>query len=542
MSTQSIEFYNGEIVDGTGSRSYTGNVLVRNGRIQEISKMRIGADQEIDLQGKYLTPGFIDMHSHSDLRLLNRPRAPEKLTQGVTTEVLGQDGVSVAPIPSDLEKEWQSRIQPLNGAYDLPWPWNTIRQYLNEVEKACPAVNCAYYAPHGNLRSLHAGFDDRELEAYEQELLEIDLDVAIEHGAFGMSTGMIYPPSSYGSEEELEALAKTLAARGSFMISHIWNETDRVVESVKRYLDMCNRAGCHAHVSHLKIGDKQNWGRADEILSLFDLAEQRGQRVSFDQYPYTAGSTMLTALLPPWARNGTSETVLSRLRDPQLRTDMEDDINSPGNWENLVRAAGGWENILITNTSSGEYEGKTVADIAESRDSNPIDIVCDILLQENLNVTIADFVMCEKDIKNFLTDHRGSICTDGIFGGKPHPRAIGTFPRIIERYVQDHSVISIEEAIYKAAGHPADILGLTDRGYIKEGYVADLVVFDIEQITERPTYKNPNQLTTDFDYVLVGGEVAVKDGHLTGKRNGQVLRSTEEWNAPTRPRISRANR
>ncbi|WP_135822097.1 N-acyl-D-amino-acid deacylase family protein [Halostella litorea] len=563
----SIEFRNARVLDGSGRPPFSAHVLVADGRVRRVGEDPAGADREVDLDGSYLAPGFVDMHAHSELRLFDHPGAAEKLTQGITTEVLGQDGVSVAPVPADLKAEWAERVASLDGTFDGTWPWNDVGGYLDELDAASPAVNCAYYAPHGNLRSLLTGFEDRPVgtenvaaAGTNREItvggtraeaghgaapgalgvLQTELDAAIDQGAFGMSKGMIYPPSSYAREDELEALAETLAARDSFMVSHVWNETDRVVESIERYLDICRRAGCHAHVSHLKVGGEANWGDSEAVLDLFDEAEAAGQRVTFDQYPYTAGSTMLTALLPPWARQGDSEDILDRLEVPGTVEEIAADIDAPGEWENLARAAGTWDNILVTRTGSGDHQGETIASIADERGLDPVPAMCGLLVEEELDVTMADFIMAEEDIQRFLADGRGTFCTDGIFGGKPHPRVLGSFGRILERYVRERDVLSPAAMARKAAGHPADILGLDDRGYVREGYVADLVAFDLEAVSANATYEEPLQYTGGFEFVLVGGRVAVEDGESTGVRNGDVLRSTEEWGGETRPTLDRS--
>jgi N-acyl-D-amino-acid deacylase len=376
---------------------------------------------------------------------------------------------------------------------------------------------------------------DRDTAPGELDAIRQELELALQEGAFGMSKGMIYPPSSYARDDELVALADTLAERDSFIISHVWNETDRVVESIDRYLDICRRGGCHAHVSHLKVGGQQNWGNSEAVLELFDDAVDRGQRVTFDQYPYTAGSTMLTALLPPWARQGESDDIIDRLRSGDRRARIADDISQPGEWENLAYAAGSWDNILVTRTGSGRHQGDTIADIAAEMGREPVDAMCELLVAEDLDVTMADFVMAEEDIERFLADDRGTFCTDGIFGGKPHPRAIGTFGRILERYVRERDVLSPELMAYKAAANPADILGLRDRGYVREGYIADLVAFDLDSVSANATYEDPLQYTEGMEYVLVGGEIAVRNGEPTGERNGAVLRSYEEWGGAARP-------
>ncbi|WP_330633499.1 N-acyl-D-amino-acid deacylase family protein [Halocatena halophila] len=537
----SIEFQNATVCDGSGGPRFTANVTVTDGIIQRIGTDPGNGDRVIDLDGSVLAPGFIDMHAHSDLRLFEHPEATEKLTQGITTEVLGQDGVSVAPTPASLRSEWAERVQSLDGALDEEWPWTTTGEYLDRLGAATPAVNAAYYAPHGNLRSHVAGFEDRPLDDDELSQGEALLNVALDEGAFGLSTGMIYPPSSYGRDDELEALGAVLAERDSFMISHVWNETDRVIESIDRYLTLCDRAGCHAHISHLKVGGQQNWGAATKIIELIDCALENDQRVTFDQYPYTAGSTTLTALLPPWARQGETPEILERLRSTTTRERIAESINGDGDWENLARAAGSWENILITDTKSGQWQGTTIEAMAASMDREPVDALCELLLQEELDVTMADFIMDEGDIEQFIQDMRGTFCTDGIFGGKPHPRAIGTVGRLIDRYVTERETLSLEAFVAKAAGTPADILGLQDRGFVREGYVADLVVFDPDAVHTGATFEKPWQLTEGFEYVVVGGTIVLEDETPTGERTGTVLRSTTEWDGRSRPTLHRTN-
>ncbi|WP_066413977.1 N-acyl-D-amino-acid deacylase family protein [Halorubrum aethiopicum] len=536
--TENVEFRGATVYDGSGGPAIEANVRVVDGRIDEVSADPIGAERVIDVDGGALSPGFVDMHAHSELRLLDRPEAVEKVTQGVTLEVLGQDGVSVAPVPEGRRGEWARRVRTLLGTHES-WEWRTTDGFLDALERAGPAVNCAYYAPHGNLRSLAAGFEDRPLEPAELERVADTLEAAIDGGAFALSTGMIYPPSSYGSDGELEALGERLATRDSFMVSHVWNESDEVVESIDRFVRLCESAGCQPHVSHLKVAGEDNWGASEEVLEVFDAANERGVRVTFDQYPWTAGSTMLTALLPPWARTGETDEIRERLTDPDARDRIRRDIESgDGDWENLAKAAGSWENVLITDTGSGRAEGETVAGIAAERDADPIDAICDLLVEEDLDVTMADFVMDDEDIDRFLSDPRGTICTDGIFGGKPHPRAVGTYPRLLERYVRDREVLPLEDAVYKAAGHPADVLGLPDRGRVFEGYVADLVVFDPDRVRSNATFNDPMRLSDGIEHVLIGGEFVVEDGDPTGNRPGRVLRSVEEWEDPRRPDLS----
>ncbi|ODR80240.1 urease [Haladaptatus sp. W1] len=530
-----IEFRNARVYDGSGGSPTKRCIQITDGRIERVGQEPIGDGQAIDLSGAAVAPGFIDMHAHSELHLFEHPNASEKLTQGITLEILGQDGISVAPIPQGTQDEWANRLQSLLGTKD-EWNWQSVEGFLDALEALSPAVNCAYYTPHGNLRSLVAGFEDRPLTDDELGRICDVLDTAIDAGAFAMSKGMIYPPSSHGHDSELESLGKILASRDTFMVSHVWNESDRVVESIDRFVSLCERAGCQPHVSHLKVAGEENWGRSEEILSLFDDANERGVHVTFDQYPWTAGSTMLTALLPPWTRAGETDAVTSRLADPESRERIQADIESDdGEWENLAKSAGSWDNILITATDSGRAEGKTLAELSVERKVGPVEAMCDLLVEEDLAVTMADFVMDDVDIERFLADERGTICTDGIFGGKPHPRAVGTYPRLLGRYVRERDSLSLSTAIYKAAGHPADVLGLPDRGRVWEGYVADLVIFEPERVQSNATYDNPMIFSDGIKHVLVNGEFVIENGEPTGVRSGSVLRSTDEWDGTNRP-------
>lgn len=534
MTRSSFDFRNATVVDGSGSTPFTAHVLVADGRIESISETPHGADRVVDLDGSFLAPGFVDMHSHSELRLFESPEAREKITQGVTLEVFGQDGVSVAPVTPSQKSAWADRVQSLLGRAGS-WEWESVGEFMDELDAAEPAVNGVYYAPHGNLRSTVAGFDDRPLSSDEVDDVSQALDDAMSDGAFAMSTGMIYPPSSYGRDDELEVLAGTLAEWDSLMISHVWNESDRVVESIERFVDICVDGGCQPLVSHLKVAGERNEGRSTEVLNLFDRYESAGVDVVFDQYPYTAGSTMLTALLPPWVRKGESEDIKRRLERPAARERIRDDIYEGSDWENIYRAAGSWDDILLTRTRSGNHEGQTIAEVAAERGTEPIDALCDLLVAEDLDATMVEFFLDETDVSRFLADKRGTICTDGIFGGKPHPRAVATFTRLLERYVRSTELLSVEEAVYKAAGLPADVLGLPNRGRIAEGYVADLVTFDLDAVTEHATYEDPLQFSDGIEYVLIGGTPVVEAGAHTGARPGSVLRSTDVWNGTSRP-------
>jgi N-acyl-D-amino-acid deacylase len=523
---------NARIVDGTGNPWFVADVAIDKDTIVEIGRLSPDAcyREVIDADGLTLSPGFIDMHSHSDLMQMEKPLASQKIRQGITTELISQDGLGVAPMLPERAPEYRKYLSGLQGDPDVGWTWRTFAEYLDRLESAGTATNLASLLSHGALRVVVIGLEERE--ATEQELAEMaDLAAqAFEQGAFGFSTGLIYPPCVFADHRELITLGKaTAAARGIFVV-HVRNERDLIRESIQEIFDIGYQTGVTPHISHLKVMGKENWGKASDVLALFDEARRNGLRVGFDQYPYPAGSTMLSVLIPAYAHGGGPEALLSRLRDVQMRAILAEQMEKglPG-WENITTAAG-WEGILITGVSEGpnkKWEGMSLADIARYRGTSPQEVVFDLLLEEQLQVSMVNFSMHENDVATIMRHPMGMLGTDGLLGGKPHPRAYGSTARILQKFVREDEILSIEQAIARMTSRSAAQLGLFDRGIIRPGMKADLVLFDADKVRDKATYTDPCQHPEGFEYVWVNGAAALRKGTETGTLSGRVLRKNK---------------
>ena len=523
-----IKLKNCRIVDGTGAPWFRGEVGITGGKIALVRSSIPGdAFRVIDLENRVLCPGFIDMHTHSDLRLFSCPGEDAKLMQGITTALLGQDGLSVAPLSPAAQPMMKTRLLGLNGSLDT-WNWSTMGEYLSAVDKAAPAVSSAMLVPHGAVRASVVGWENRAASDEEIRVMAEMVGKAMEEGAFGFSTGLIYPPCLYADEREFVALAAEAARHGGFFVVHMRNEQDHIAESLREVMDICTRAGCPLHISHLKIAGKKNWGRAGSILEMIDGARARGLEVTFDQYPYTAGSTMLDALIPPLFHADGQKKMLEYLRDPGVREKIGSMIDGRSGpvWENWV-ASCGWEGILINSVRSSEnrwMEGKNLSEIASASSKKPLDVLCDLLAAEEGTVTMTVFYGCEEDVRTIMRHEAMLFCSDSIVGGKPHPRAYGSAARILGHYVRETETLSLPQAVRRMTSGPAARLGLQDRGLVREGMAADLVAFDPERVREKGTYADPVQYAEGFSLVITAGKVAMEDGVLTGVRSGGALR------------------
>lgn len=527
MTTKLIR--NARVVDGTGNPWYIADVAVEGDTITQIGRLpeEVSYDEVIDADGLTLTPGFFDMHSHSDLSLLVNPEASTKIRQGITTELIGQDGLGVAPIVPEMTEEYRRYLSGLQGDPDIVWDWQSFGDYLNRIERGRVATNVASLVSHGALRVVTIGLEERI--ATEQELGRmVQLgEQAFAEGAFGFSTGLIYPPCVYTDDRELLALGQVAAAAGGLFVVHVRNERDLIKESIQEIFDIGYKTGAKPHISHLKVIGKENWGTAAEVLALFDQARNDGLDVGFDQYPYPAGSTMLTILIPAYAHAGGPDALMARLRDPQMRAVLAEQMITglPG-WENITTAAG-WEGILITGVEDGpnkKWEGMSIFDIACQLDKSPQDTVFDLLLEEGLKVSMVNFSISKQDVATILQHPLGMLGTDGLLSGKPHPRAYGSAARILEKFVREEGVLSLEQAVARMTSRPAAQLSIYDRGIIRPGMKADLVLFDADHITDPATYTDPCQHPVGIEYVWVNGIAAVHKGRETAALSGQVLR------------------
>ncbi len=520
---------NGKIVDGTGNPWYKADIGIKDDKIVKIKhNINEGSHMTIDADGLIVSPGFIDMHTHSDLLVFKHPQEDAKLMQGITTALLGQDGLSVAPIDDANKKPMMQRTSGLLGKYLDEWKWNSMAEYLDAIDALKPATNTMMLVPHGAIRAVALGWENRPATTDELEKMKSLLSQAMEDGACGFSTGLIYPPGMYAGRTELVELCKVTAAYGGFFVVHMRNEGDYLIDSIKEVAGICLEAKCPLHISHLKASGKSNWGKSKEALSYIEEFREEGLEITFDQYPYIAGSTMLDAVIPPKFHTGGTEKLLESLKDPNVREEIRliQDKVKPERWENWIDACG-WDGVMINSVDTDKNrfaEGKTVAELANELGKSPLDVVCDLLIEESDAVTMTIFYGSEDDVKEIIRSEYMTMCTDAIVGGKPHPRAYGTCARILGKYVREEKVISLSQAIKKMTSLPAQRLGLQDRGILKEGFIADLTIFDFNTIRDKGTWTDSTHYPEGIKYVLLAGQLAVKNGNITGNRAGKVLR------------------
>jgi N-acyl-D-amino-acid deacylase len=518
---------NAKIVDGTGNPPFHGDIGIKNQQIVLVQpEISDESSLVLDINNKIAAPGFIEAHTHSDLSLFKYPQDKEKIMQGVTTALLGQDGLSVAPIDDANMALMKKRVKGLLGDHLENWTWRTLGEYLAELKKIKPATNNLMLVPHGNLRAMTVGWEARPATFDELSKMKQLLIQSLEEGAVGLSTGLVYAPAMYACRNELLELCKTTAGYGGFLVVHIRNESSNLEEALKEVIDICRQVSCPLHISHFKAGGKHNWGKSGKYLQMIDDARSAGLDLTFDQYPYVAGSTMLDAIMPPDLHQGGTGQMLSELSKADVRTKLREIFATPTTaWENLVNIYG-FENIMITAVAGGknkELEGHLISDLSQMLARDPVDLVSDLLIEEDNQVTMAVFFGSESDVENIMKHPEMCVCSDGILGGKPHPRLYGSFPKIIGEYVRDKKILTLEDAVKKMTGNPARRLKLTDRGLIKEGMQADITVFDFDKIIDRGTFKNPCQYPQGIIHVLVNGSLALQDGELTGNRNGHVI-------------------
>lgn len=519
----------GRVVDGTGKAAFEADVLVRDGKIAAVGRGLSGADREIDVTGLVVAPGFIDTHSHSDLDVLLRPQVLPKIMQGITTELLGQDGVSLAPLPTRFISPWRKNLAGLDGDSDeIDWTFETTDNYLKMIEEAHPGLNEMYLVPHGNIRMEAMGLDNRLPTEEELEAMRRITRREMEAGAMGLSTGLIYIPCAYGESRELIEMCKVVAEYDGVFVIHQRSEADTILDSMSEVIEIGRQSGVKVHWSHFKVCGKQNWDKIDAVLALLDEVKAEGITVSFDQYPYVAGSTMMGAILPPWVHDGGTDKAVARLADPELRKKMVHDMENgiPG-WDNFVDFAG-FENIYVTSVKTEENAdavGLSIVELAKKRGTDPYTAAFDLLLQEENAVGMVDFYGTEEHVRRFMRRPEMNVCTDGLLcPGKPHPRLYGSFARVLGRYARKEGVLTLEEAVRKMTGKAAQVLSLRDRGLIQEGMHADITVFDAATILDKGTFTDPIQFPDGIAYVIVNGEVAVDHGAHTGALNGRVIR------------------
>jgi N-acyl-D-amino-acid deacylase len=489
-----------------------------------------GFDQVIDAQGMIVAPGFIDTHSHSDLQVMVNPYVEAKIHQGVTTELLGQDGISMAPLPSRYVSSWRKNLAGLDGDSDeVGWDCETTDGYLRALENKGVGLNESYLVPHGNVRMEAMGLDNRRPSQEELSRMRDITRREMEAGAFGFSTGLIYIPCAYADTVELIELCKVVAEFDGAFVVHQRSEADTILSSMEEVLDIGRSSGVKVHFSHFKLCGRKNWGLIDKMLGLLDRAASEGIRVSFDQYPYVAGSTMLGVILPPWAHDGGTDKLLERLRSPQLRQRMIQDIEQGiQGWDNFVDFAG-FDQIFVTSVKTDANQdliGKNLLEMDELRGKSPYDATFDLLIAEENAVGMVDFYGTEEHVVRFLTRPEQNVCTDGLLGGKPHPRVFGSFPRVLGKYVREERALTLEDAVRKMTSKPAEVFGFERRGVLKPGNFADIVVFNPNTIIDNGTFTDPVQFPEGIAYVLINGDVVLGSGCHDRKLAGKVLRKS----------------
>jgi N-acyl-D-amino-acid deacylase len=515
------------VYDGTGAPGREQDIGIKGDRIAQVAKGLSGA-AFLDARGLAAAPGFIDTHSHSDLKVLEAPALEPKLRQGVTLELFGQDGISIAPVRAE---DVDRRRRQLSGLLTNPavsWQWRSVADYLAEVEKARPAVDVAYLVPHGAVRESVLGLQDRGATSEELQRMRALLFTGLEQGAFGLSTGLIYPPCCYADTAELVSLCEVAAAKKTPIVVHMRSESDRLLEAMDEMFQVGQRAKVHVHISHFKIAGRNNWPKAARAIEAIDRAAASGVRVTADQYPYIAGSTMLGAILPPWVHSGGTDEAVQRLASPELRAKMRAEILDPKDavWDNFWKWSGP-EGIVVSDIPSGKrgwLVGKTLRAAGDAEKRDALDLALDLLYDEKMGVAMVSFSQAEEVIEKFLSLPFVNVCTDGLMGGRPHPRAYGTYPRILGKYVRDGKVLPLAQAVRKMSGLAADTFGFHDHGYLREGKRANIVMFDPETVTDTATFDQPLQFPTGVPHVIVGGRLVLRDGQLTGQRPGTVVR------------------
>ena len=515
---------NGRVIDGTGNPWYRGDLWVNGDTIAAIGGTRGKADRVIDARGMAVAPGFIDIHSHSDYTILREPRAESKVRQGVTTEVIGNCGNSAAPV-SEALREYRRRYMAAMMGDDQVYTWESMAEYMGLIERIGVAFNVATLVGHGTLRQNAVGNEDRPPTRAEMAEMVGLLRESMEAGAWGLSSGLIYPPSVYAGTDELVDLARVAAEYGGLYSTHIRGEGNTLIEAVREAVEIGRRAEVRVQVSHFKACGSRNWGKTADTLRMVEEARGLGVDVTFDQYPYTASSTGLASILPRWVQEGGAERLIERLKDPQVRERIRaEPTEEMEDWGRLV---------VVQAANSPGYEDLSLSDIAAQEGKDPLDSTCDLLVREGAQAMIVLHEMVEEDVVRVMRSPLGMVGSDGravspggVFGrSMVHPRFYGTFPRVLGKYVRE-GVLSLPEVVRKMSGATAQRLGLPDRGLVRVGFKADLVVFDPETVSDEATYTEPHRYPSGIPYVLVNGVPVVEDGEHTGALPGKVLKRT----------------
>lgn len=523
---------NGNVIDGTGNTWFKADIGIKEGKIQKIGLIPTKDAEIIDATGKIVCPGFIDLHAHSDWTLLVNPIADSKIRQGVTTEVIGQCGESVAPI-TEATVEHFNKTLPETIRDNVDITWRSMEEYLQCLNTIGLGINVIPFVGFGTVRQNVLQFQNRAPSPKELEAMKSFIRESMKAGAHGLSTGLIYTPQPYAQIDEIVELCHVVHEFQGVYASHIRNETDTLVEAVAEAIEIGRQSGCPVQISHFKAAGKTNWGKTEKTCEMVAAARAERIDVTVDQYPYTAGATGLDAVLPDWVHEGGIEKLQERLKDSKIREKIKKDIEAgiPG-WENFIKEAG-YDRIQITDfTEDRSLQGKNLAEIAHTRgNADPADTVFDLLL-ETPSVGIVLHMMSETDVRRVMTRPFMGVGSDSssvapygpLSKGQPHPRAYGTFARILGHYARDEKVLPLQEAIRKMTSFATQRFRLKDRGLLREHFIADVVVFDPKEVRDLAIFEHPHQYAAGIEYVILNGQIVIVQGVHTQIKAGQVLR------------------
>jgi N-acyl-D-amino-acid deacylase len=532
ISDYDLIITNGRVVDGSERAAFNGDIGIKGDRIARIGNLRgARAKRVIDARGQVVAPGFIDMLGQSEAFLLIDPRAMSKVMMGVTTEITGE-GESIAPLNDRILKEQED----FNRRYNLTVDWRTLGQFFQRLDKQGAGVNLGTFVGATQVREYVIGYDDRPPTSAELAQMKKLVADAMKDGALGVSTSLQYVPARFAKTDEIVELAKVAHQYGGIYISHQRSEANAIDDSMKEVFEIARRAQIPAEIWHFKTAYQKNWGRMPEMLRRIAAARGSGLKITADVYPYVAGSTSLSACLPPWALEGGTDRMIARLKDAQIRARLKKEITTDSKeWENIYLGSGGPSGILIASVVNRDLEssqGKRLSEIATAQNEDPLEALFDFIIADHGQTGAIFFMMKESDMQAALKSPFVSICTDNgaratdgpLAGSKSHPRGWGTYPRILGKYVRDEKLMPLEFAIHKMTGLPASNVGLKNRGLIRQGYFADITIFDPKTVIDRATFEDPNQYPVGINFVIVNGQIEVDNGQRTPALAGRVLR------------------
>ena len=542
----SLLIKNAKIVDGTGNPWFYADLAMKGEKIVRIGSVKEEeSEKTIDAKSFVVCPGFIDQHSHADLVLASAQQLKcleGRIRQGITTEILGNCGISVAPI-SQESKDLMKAFTEWMAPGDLPWDWESMADYFSLLEQKGVPINVGTLTGHGAVRAIAMGFRSGRPSSGELEVMKKHLADTLEQGSFGMSMGLIYAPGMYADTRELIEMAKVVKEYDGLVTSHVRGSSETNLFAERELIRIGEESGCRVHRSHNEAVGREHWDKIEKSLQMEEEARKRGIDIAYDMFPYPAAMTMMVAIYPPWALEGGWEGFVKRLQNPETRRQMEEDVEEmvpgwptwkEGSWPHNIVKATGWENIYIgyiPSEKNKKYEGLNLREVGEKVSKSPFDAISDLLIEEQGAISQLIFGVSgdretDAPLHQLIAHRLGGFVTDAIDIGMgiPHPAAYGTYPRILGKYVREEKLLSLEEAVRKMTSFPANRLKLKDRGLIREGFFADLVIIDEEKIIDRATYEKPRQFPEGIEYVIVNGEILLEKGEFHPIKPGRVLR------------------